>query len=94
LENCPLVIQEALSADTPIIASNIGGIPEFIKDGINGLLFRPSDADDLRAKMQLLIDSPQTIDALRRNIRKPTGIEGNAVSIENIYLDLTAALKS
>jgi len=40
-ENCPLTILEAFASKTPVIASRIGGIPELVDDGVNGLLFNP-----------------------------------------------------
>jgi len=40
-ENSPTVIFESLSADVPVIASNLGGIPELIKNGVNGYLYTP-----------------------------------------------------
>ena len=47
-ENSPLVIREAFLAGVPVVASRIGGIPETVTDGVNGLLFTPGDAADLR----------------------------------------------
>jgi glycosyltransferase involved in cell wall biosynthesis len=46
-ENNTLVIIEAFTLGTPAIGSRIGGIPEFIEDGINGFLFEPSSVDQL-----------------------------------------------
>jgi glycosyltransferase involved in cell wall biosynthesis len=47
LENMPLSLLEALNLGKVVIASNIGGIPEIIKDGENGLLFIPGNIQDL-----------------------------------------------
>jgi len=44
-ESLCLVAIEALACGTPVISSNIGAIPEFIKDGYNGFLSDPSDLD-------------------------------------------------
>lgn len=44
-ENNPLSIIEAMSFGKPILASDIGGIPELVKHGQNGFLFRPKDVD-------------------------------------------------
>jgi len=52
-ENAPLVITEALSMGCPVIAPRIGGIPEMILDGKNGLLYRPGDIADLTKKIDL-----------------------------------------
>ncbi len=42
------VIAEAFNSSTPVIGSNIGGIPEVINNGHNGFLFTPGDAPELR----------------------------------------------
>ncbi|HLD18138.1 MAG TPA: glycosyltransferase [Patescibacteria group bacterium] len=47
VENSPSIIYESLQAGVPVIASAIGGIGEIVKDGKNGLLVRPGDADAL-----------------------------------------------
>ncbi len=47
MENSPSIIYESLQAGVPVIASAIGGIGEIVKDGKNGLLVRPGDADAL-----------------------------------------------
>lgn len=50
-----LVLLEALARGKSVIASRIGAIPEIIQDGINGLLFEPSDANSLEASMRSAI---------------------------------------
>lgn len=47
-ENSPSVIYEALSLGLPVIASKIGGVPELIKDSVNGLLFEPGERMSLK----------------------------------------------
>ncbi len=47
-ENSPTVIYASLNAGVPILAADIGGVGELIQDGVNGYLFRPGSADDLR----------------------------------------------
>jgi glycosyltransferase involved in cell wall biosynthesis len=53
-ENCPLAIIEALALGRPVLASRIGGIPELVQDGENGLLFAPGDAEGLRSAIAQL----------------------------------------
>ena len=50
-----LVILEALQQGIPVIAARIGGIPEIIEDGTNGMLVTPGDEDALRQALDLFI---------------------------------------
>lgn len=51
-ENYPISLIEAMSKGKPVIASAIGGIPEIVRDGVNGWLFPPGDARALRALIE------------------------------------------
>jgi len=55
-ENMPLSLMEALSLGKIVIASRMGGLPEVIIDGQNGLLFNPGDANDLARQIKKLAD--------------------------------------
>src|SRR5262249_4087270 len=64
-ENSPLVTHEAFLASIPVVASRIGGIPELVADGQNGLLFDPGSAADLRRVINRLLTEPDLLDSLR-----------------------------
>jgi len=65
-EGGSLVNIEAQAALCPVIASNVGGIPEYVQDGISGLLFKSKDESDLVTKIRVMIDNPE----LRKNLIK------------------------
>ena len=46
-EGMPLTILEAMALKTPVVASNVGGIPELIDDGVTGILFSPDQPANL-----------------------------------------------
>jgi glycosyltransferase involved in cell wall biosynthesis len=48
-ENFPHTVVESLAVGTPVIATRVGGVPEVVTDGENGLLVPPSDAGALAA---------------------------------------------
>jgi len=87
-ENSPLVIQEAFLAKRLVIASRIGGIPELVNDGVNGLLFNPGNVKDLQEKMECIIDNPDIIEKFKRNMPLIKSIEDNAKEMEEIYINL------
>ena len=58
-EGLPLVLLEAMSSGKPVVAYDIGGISEVVKDGVNGFLVRPKDIEDLSRKITLLLDNEE-----------------------------------
>lgn len=55
---CPTVAMEAMSTGKPVIATDIGGLPDIVADGETGIVVPPGDADALRAAMARLLDDP------------------------------------
>jgi len=60
-ENAPLAVLEAFALGKPVIGAKIGGIPEMIIDGETGFLFEPNNYEDLRKKLEFLINNPLKI---------------------------------
>ena len=58
-ENFPLSIVESMSLGTPVIASNIGGLPDMINHGINGMLFDAGNHIDLANCIRLLHENSE-----------------------------------
>ncbi len=50
-----MVLAEANGCGRPVVGSRIGGIPDFIEDGVNGLLATAGDADDLAGKLLAIL---------------------------------------
>lgn len=69
-ENCPLVVLEAFAYAKPVVAARIGGVPEQVKDGFNGLLFEPGNASQLREKIRYLDSHPEEVARMGSNARK------------------------
>lgn len=55
-ENEPIVLLEAMSCGTAVIASDVGGISSILEDNVSGLLFSPCDVRDLAAKILTLLN--------------------------------------
>lgn len=87
-ENSPLTIREAFAARTPVIASDIGGLPELVQDGKTGLLFKIGDPKDLLEKIMYFIDNPGEVKRMSNEIGPVKTIEENAAEMETIYKEL------
>lgn len=57
-ENCPMAVLEAFALGKPVIGAKIGGIPELIEEGRDGLLFEPRNEVELREAMLRLLGDP------------------------------------
>jgi glycosyltransferase involved in cell wall biosynthesis len=58
-ENYPMSVLESLACGTPVIGSELGGIPELIGHGDTGLLFKAGDAEQLADRIRFLLDRPE-----------------------------------
>ena len=57
-EGYPLSIVEAMAWGVPVVATNVGGVPELIRHGVNGLLCAAGDPDSLASALLALVDDP------------------------------------
>ncbi|HSJ57488.1 MAG TPA: glycosyltransferase family 4 protein, partial [Anaerolineae bacterium] len=84
-ENSPVVIQEARAAGVPVVASGHGALVEKVRDGVDGLLFTPGDAADLRRTLRRLIDDPGLLARLRENVPRAMGMEQHLDELLALY---------
>jgi len=54
-EGLPMVVLESMANAVPVVASNVEGIPEAVRDNIDGLIFEPGSAQDLADKVDSLV---------------------------------------
>jgi len=63
-EGFPLTILEAFAAGCPVVATRVGGIPEIIRDNVNGLLVEPADPAGLAIAVASLLSDPDRATAM------------------------------
>ena len=63
-EGTPRAVIEAMMAGVPVVATNVGGLPDLVTDGITGVLVEPGSAEHLAAAVQMLKANPVMARAL------------------------------
>jgi glycosyltransferase involved in cell wall biosynthesis len=93
-EAMPNGVLESMAAGVPVVATRVGGIPEAIEDGRNGLLVPPADAPALAGAIRRLLDAPSEAARLgragRETIEQRFSLEQMVRSTSNLYVDLLA----
>jgi glycosyltransferase involved in cell wall biosynthesis len=90
-ENSPLVIQEALLARRPVICSDIGGLAEKVRDGLDGFHFRAGSARSLARLLEGLAREPERLRALSRTLATPPSLSETAAATLEVYRACRAA---
>lgn len=88
-EAFPKVILEALGSRIPVVASAVGGIPEIIEDGVNGLLVPPGDVPALEKALIDLLNCPEKRQKLAEagfsTVQEKFTVQRQIAKIETVY---------
>ncbi len=93
-ENSPITIHEAFMTGTPVVASDIGGMAEYVEDGVDGLLFPTGDDEALARTLRRFADEPDLLERLGRNFMTIKTIEEDAALTEARYRALCARVST
>ena len=84
-ENSPVSLHEARAMRIPILASNIGGIPEIVQHGVNGLLFEPRSAESIRESVLKVLADPTILRSMSLNSGMVKHFRDNVGELFEIY---------
>lgn len=91
-EGIPMALLEAMAASRPVIASRVGGIPEVVCDGVEGILVEPKDATALAEGCLRLLRSPgrakEMGESARRRVERSFSARSMADAVASLYLNL------
>ena len=58
-DNCPMAVLEAMAAGVPVVAAKVGGVPDLIEDGKNGLFCDPQNAASMNGAVENFLEQPE-----------------------------------
>lgn len=89
-EGIPVVLMEAMASGVPCVTTRITGIPELIRDGIDGLLVSPSDASEMAAALACLMDDPDLRTDLavsaRQRVQEKYDLNRNIARLDEVFM--------
>lgn len=93
-ESLGLVGLEAMSCGIPVIASKIGGIKDYLNDGVNGFFFQPGNATDLAEKIShfLALPKPQ-VEILSTGAIATAERYDSKITAKNLYIEIKSICK-
>jgi glycosyltransferase involved in cell wall biosynthesis len=88
-EGTPMTVVEAMAKARPVVAPNITGIPEMVKDGLTGFLFEKGSYEDLADRITRLFETPELMERMGREGRKRAlqifDLERNAKNLMSVF---------
>lgn len=91
VDGLPNVLLEAMACGAPLVASRVAGIPDVVRDDVEGVLVEPGDADALATELAALLDGPERRQRLgaaaRRRVEEELSWERIAARFEELYLE-------
>jgi len=93
-ESFPNALMESMARGVPVVATSVGGVPELVRDGIDGTLVEPEHPELLTAAMLEMLDKPDLRrrmgDSARSRIRDTFSVTAMVTKTEDLYTRLLA----
>lgn len=91
-EQLPLAIIEAMVSNTPVIATDVGGVPELVKDGVTGLLVKYGDTQGLVDALRSIKINKPLRDRVSKNAHSKANGSHNVHTMTKAYTKLYESL--
>lgn len=93
-ENAPMAVLESMALARPVLASDIGGVPELVEDGVHGRLVPPYNVHAWVAALRDALASPERARRMgataQQRVRERFELEHHVKTIESIYREVAA----
>jgi glycosyltransferase involved in cell wall biosynthesis len=91
-EGLPISVLEAMAASLPVVATNVGMLPELLREGENGFLVEPRAAEAMAERLARLLNEPELARSLgaagRQQVEREYSLAAMLRRYEELYLSL------
>jgi glycosyltransferase involved in cell wall biosynthesis len=95
-EGLPIALLEAMSAGVPPVATAVGGVPEVVRDGVDGFLVEPKKPEMLAQKIGDLLGTPKLRQAMSREaakrVRGRFSIQAMVEAVKEVYAGVLSSI--
>jgi glycosyltransferase involved in cell wall biosynthesis len=84
-DNGPQTVMEMLAMRVPVLGAALGGVPDLVEHGVNGLLHRGNDRAHLASQLAELAADPARVATLRAGIASVKTMRAHTLEIEGVY---------
>jgi len=85
MDNYPITVLEAFLNRTPVVGSNVGGIPELIQEGRDGILFASESVEDLRRALLQIASDPEAVREMSARMSMPRTQQDDVEATLELY---------
>jgi glycosyltransferase involved in cell wall biosynthesis len=97
-EGTPVSAIEALASGTPVVANRVGGVPDVVRDGVDGFLIEPGDVEGAAERLARLAHEPalrrQLGESGRERVRARYSVDRLVDDVDRLYRALLDAKRS
>ena len=87
-DNCPMVVLEAMAAGVPVLASNVGGVPDLVEPEKTGLFCDPQRSDSFAGGVARLIDDRELAARVARSAKAAAQKQFHPLVIARRHLEI------
>jgi len=87
-EGLPVVLLEAMAAGLPIVATNVGGNPDIVEEGVNGYLVNAKNSEEIADRLLVLLQNDEIQEEISANNREKVEMftwDRVAEAVEEVY---------
>lgn len=90
-EAAPTTIREAFAVGLPVVASDLGTMPDLVVDGVNGRLFPPGDTESLAEMLQSFVRKREQLERLASGVKPDRSMQAHVADLLTAYQQVLGA---